>query len=193
MKKVVVISTVFIIIANVALVPSAGSLDNALTTIRGTYQCVPNPCTTDPCLPGLIWAVNDNDRIYYLVGRCGWEWGCENTVWNGYRPKEGDTVVVVGQVYEEQDLRDRTFYNIEVVFLLPGICPVEIIYGSDSKETELLRSIRDTLLSKSQEGRELIKLYYQWSPLVVRAMEADEDFKEDIKEMLDEILSLISQ
>ena len=41
------------------------------------------------------------------------------------------------------------------------------------------------------KGRELIKLYYQWSPVIVREMEADEDFKEDIKEMVDGILGMI--
>ena len=70
-------------------------------------------------------------------------------------------------------------------------CLAQSIYGTDSAETKLLRSIRDNILSKSQEGRELIKLYYQWSPFIVRAMEAVEEFKEDIREMVDEILPLI--
>jgi len=43
-------------------------------------------------------------------------------------------------------------------------------------------------LCKTQEGRELIKLYYQWCPAIVKAMEADEDFKEDVREMVDGIL-----
>lgn len=72
-----------------------------------------------------------------------------------------------------------------------GSCPSETIYGSDSYEVELLRSIRDNVLSKTQEGQELIKLYYQWSPFIVRAMEADDDFREDIKEMVDGMLSVI--
>ena len=70
-------------------------------------------------------------------------------------------------------------------------CPSETIYGEHSEETELLRYIRDNVLGKSQEGRELIKLYYQWSPMIVQAMEADEEFKEDIREMIDGILPLI--
>ena len=42
-------------------------------------------------------------------------------------------------------------------------------------------------------GNELIKLYYQWSPLVVEAMQADEGFKEDVKEMIDGVLELIGE
>ena len=72
-------------------------------------------------------------------------------------------------------------------------CCIEEIYGEHSETTEYLRDVRDNLLSKSQEGRELIKLYYQWSPAIVRGIQADEDFKEGIKEMVDEILPLLSQ
>jgi hypothetical protein len=46
-------------------------------------------------------------------------------------------------------------------------------------------------LSKTPEGQEIIKLYYQWSPLIVKAMEEDEEFKEDVAEMIDEVLRLI--
>ena len=72
-----------------------------------------------------------------------------------------------------------------------GGCPVGKIYGEYSKETELLRYFRDNVLSKTSEGQELIKLYYQWSPAIVRAMEEDEKYMEDVKEMLDGVLSLI--
>ena len=72
-------------------------------------------------------------------------------------------------------------------------CLVRSIYGEHSTETELLRSIRDNVLSKTQEGRELIELYYQWSPFIVKAIEADEEFKQEIKEMIDNMLPMISQ
>ncbi len=64
-------------------------------------------------------------------------------------------------------------------------CGAEAIYGEESEETELLRYYRDNVLSKTPEGRELIKLYYLWSPTIVRAMEQDEEFKEELKQMLD--------
>ena len=194
MKKVVVINAVFIIIVNVAFVHPADSLDNASTTIRGKYLCVGNPCNTDTCLPGMIWAVQHDDTIYYLIHkRYGWVWGCENVSWTfGYKPKEGSTVVVFGQVNEAQDVVwNRPYYNIKVEYLFPVICPATLIYDSDSTETELMRSIRDNVLSKTKEGRELIKLYYQWSPFIIRAMEEDEDFKDEMKELVDGILGIM--
>jgi len=73
----------------------------------------------------------------------------------------------------------------------PCICPPLCIFGENSEEVELLRYFRDNVLSQTPEGRELIKLYYQWSPVIVNAMEEDGEFKEDVKEMIDGVLPII--
>jgi hypothetical protein len=65
-------------------------------------------------------------------------------------------------------------------------CPTEEIYGEHSEETELLRYLRDNVLSKTLEGQELIRLYYKWSPVIVEIMNEDEQFKAQVKETLDE-------
>ena len=70
-------------------------------------------------------------------------------------------------------------------------CPIESLYSESSAETELLRYFRDNVLTKTPEGRGIVKLYYQWSPAMVKAMKEDEEFKEDVKEMVDAILRLI--
>jgi len=70
-------------------------------------------------------------------------------------------------------------------------CPSELIYGEHSKETESLRYFRDNVLNQSPEGQEIIRLYNEWSPVIVKAMEADEEFKEEVKEMVDGVLELI--
>lgn len=74
-----------------------------------------------------------------------------------------------------------------------GSFPFSQIYGEESEEVGLLRQYRDDVLSTTHEGRELIKLYYQWYPVVVRTMEEDEDFKEDVKELLDGVLEMIEK
>ena len=66
----------------------------------------------------------------------------------------------------------------------PMPCAAEAIYGEDSEEIELLRFVRDNFLSKTPEGRELIKVYYQWSPSILKAIQNDEEFKEEIKKMI---------
>ena len=70
-------------------------------------------------------------------------------------------------------------------------CLVETVFGESSKDVELLRFFREEVLNKSPEGQEIIKLYYEWSPTIVKAMEEDETFKEQVKEMIDVSLKLI--
>jgi hypothetical protein len=70
-------------------------------------------------------------------------------------------------------------------------CPSETIYKDNEEALTLLRHFRDNILSQSPIGRELIKLYYQWSPAIVRAMEADEEFKQAVKELVDGIVEMI--
>ena len=70
-------------------------------------------------------------------------------------------------------------------------CPAEYLYGEDSEEVELLRAFRDEVLSQSPVGQEIIKLYYEWSPVIVKAMENDEEFKSELKEIIDEVLLVI--
>ena len=72
------------------------------------------------------------------------------------------------------------------------ICPVEKIYGEYSGKVETLRYFRDNVLNKTKKGQGIIKLYYELSPGIVKAMEEDEEFKEEVKEMIDGILPLIS-
>lgn len=70
-------------------------------------------------------------------------------------------------------------------------CVAEVVYGEGSSQAELLRGIRDNVLSKTPEGRGIIKLYYQWSPMLVKAMETDEEFKQWAMEIADSMLPMI--
>ena len=74
---------------------------------------------------------------------------------------------------------------------IDAMCSFNTIYVDDSKEVELLRAFRDEVLSKTPLGQEIIKLYYQWSPAIVQAMEKDEEFKEEVKEMIDGVFGLV--
>ena len=70
-------------------------------------------------------------------------------------------------------------------------CPSERLYGSYSFEVNLLRKFRDDVLSTTPEGRELITLYYQLSPLVVKTMVEDKNFKDEIKKLIDDLWPMI--
>ena len=63
-----------------------------------------------------------------------------------------------------------------------GPCATVKIYGEDSDEVAILRYLRDNLLIRTPEGREIIRLYHRWNPLIVQAMKSDEAFIQQLKE-----------
>jgi len=73
-------------------------------------------------------------------------------------------------------------------------CPATITLKEEvsrEKDLRILRKFRDEVLRETPVGQEIIKLYYEWSPVVVKAMEEDEEFKKEVKEMIDGVLELI--
>ena len=67
----------------------------------------------------------------------------------------------------------------------------DINKDQDSEEVKLLRYIRDNVVRKTPEGQEIIRLYYQLSPMIVKVMKKDEEFKEEVKALIDGILGLV--
>jgi hypothetical protein len=59
--------------------------------------------------------------------------------------------------------------------------------------TEFLRYLCDTILSQIPEGSEIFRLYYEWNPVIVKAMEEDEEFNNQVKTAIDRIFPLISE
>ncbi len=72
-------------------------------------------------------------------------------------------------------------------------CMIERLYGEDSEDTGLCRYFRDSVLSRTPEGRAIIRLYYAGSPFIVRAMEENQAYAAKVKEIIDSILPLIGK
>ena len=70
-------------------------------------------------------------------------------------------------------------------------CAAEQIYGEYSKEVALLRYFRNNVLSPVPEGREIIRFYYKWSPVIVKTIEKDVEYKKEVKAILDRVLKLL--
>ena len=84
-------------------------------TITGEYVLAPNPCTTFPCLPGMVYTVLSDGKHYYITVNQSFLWAeGEKISWNGYTPKAGDRVKVVGEIEEKQDINGKHFYQIVV-------------------------------------------------------------------------------
>ena len=74
-----------------------------------------------------------------------------------------------------------------------GYCPLSAALNYDEEKLNTLRKFRDEVLSETPLGREYIKLYYQWSPVVLQMMEEDEEFKEEVKVLIEQLLPLIEE
>jgi len=171
---------IFIIctLLNFMLDESAISSENCKIMI-GKLTCVPNPCTNNLkvtirstedisdtttvvvnqssttstlCIPGMVWTIETDNFYpgYILYFNGSWRW-CDgdDLYWKEYTFEEGDSVIVI--------FKDRNVENIIPI----GFCTAEKIYGEDSEEVELLRYFRYNVLSKTPEGREIIRLYYE--------------------------------
>jgi hypothetical protein len=51
--------------------------------------------------------------------------------------------------------------------------------------------LRDKVLSQTPEGQEIIRLYYNWCPVIVKMMEEDEEFQSWVKEMIEGVVELM--
>lgn len=74
----------------------------------------------------------------------------------------------------------------------PIPCPLSLIYGNDSPQVQTLRNFRDTVLRRTPEGRELIRLYYQWGPFAARAIAANDQVREEAEQLADAVLLMMA-
>jgi hypothetical protein len=88
---------------------------SGLKTITGRYSHVGNFCTTDPCLPGMAYAVLANEKCYYITVND--RWISENRPWDEYTPQPNDIVTITGYLKEKKDVFGKPFQTIEVVSL----------------------------------------------------------------------------
>ena len=96
-------------------------------------------------------------------------------------------------VCEEEPTTTTTAEATTTTTSAPQTCPFLEIYGEGSEEVEILRYLRDNVLSKTSEGQEIIRLYYQWAPIMTIAVRNDEEVKTEIKELADDILMMITE
>ena len=72
-----------------------------------------------------------------------------------------------------------------------SICFLEWLFGEDSEAIDCLINVREACLNNSPEGREITRLYYQWSPFLISTIGGDEELQKDIKAMVGGFLQLV--
>ena len=86
-------------------------------TLTGVYSYVANPCTTEPCLPGMVYAIMVDNECYYLT--VNGHFFSENRSWKDYMPKPNEIVTVEGFLQERMDVFGDTYRIIKVLLVKP--------------------------------------------------------------------------
>ena len=85
---------------------------------RSEFDYVDNPCTTDPCLPGVVAAIVEDGHAYVIVVDGHWvdttyDWEAE---WN-FNGLPGQTTMAAGVVSYHTDIDGTFYYEIELTSL----------------------------------------------------------------------------
>jgi hypothetical protein len=70
-------------------------------------------------------------------------------------------------------------------------CAAETVLGDDKESLELLRQYRDKILSKSEQGKSIIKIYYEKSPHIVELLKQNPFLKDKCSAALKTIIPYI--
>jgi hypothetical protein len=81
-------------------------------TVTGRCVFVPNPCTTQPCLPGMAYALLGDDGELLFITRGG-HWSDQPPRVGGLTLQVGDRLALTGGVSEHQDAFGRPYRLIE--------------------------------------------------------------------------------
>lgn len=117
----------------------------------------------------------------------------ESTTTSTISPSTTSTIPINGSTTTIEDESSTTTTINDETTTSMAVCPSEIIYGEYSEETEHLRYFRDNVLSQTPTGQEIIKLYYEWSPIIIKAIKEDEEFMKQVKEMIDGVLEMVGE
>lgn len=73
------------------------------------------------------------------------------------------------------------------------ICFIETLYGDDSDEVAHLRSLRDQMVRTFPASQEIVNLYYALSPALVDVIAEDGNFKNKLKNILDDLIQVTEE
>ncbi len=108
MKKIIkhIITLILLFFSIIAFAQST-------TQFTGILQQVGNPCTTNPCLPGLVWSLETDTADFILSVDNSWIWE-DDLIINGTQYYEGDTIIVMGTDTIKYDIIGNPYYELEI-------------------------------------------------------------------------------
>ncbi|MDR1335406.1 MAG: T9SS type A sorting domain-containing protein [Tannerella sp.] len=139
---------------------------------RGKLVGKPNPCTTIPCLPGIVWALETVENSYILSADN--HWYRDNLVFDNTEYSREDSVVISGTAYHKYDINNKAYIElkIEKIALAGQTTSDSKVWHTDSddprpqsifvdeKKILHISNAKNTLLSiHDTHGRKLQTLY----------------------------------
>ena len=84
------------------------------TLLSGTLDLVPNPCLSDPCLPGQVYSLIYENKVYILTIDGNWIWGSDEFEWKKRQLTPGEKIVAEGPVSEHMDIKKNKYFQLEI-------------------------------------------------------------------------------
>jgi len=75
---------------------------------------MPNPCETDPCLPGLVFGLETSSKSYVLTINSNWIWADNKLIVEDIEYFIDDEVEITGITTIKQDIYSKEYTELEI-------------------------------------------------------------------------------
>ena len=83
-------------------------------TYSGKIIGTPNPCQTDPCLPGVVLGLETISNIYVLTINSNWIWSNNKLIVEDIEYFLDDEVEITGTITTKQDINSNEYIELEI-------------------------------------------------------------------------------
>jgi len=90
-------------------------------TYSGKIIYTPNPCQTDPCLPGVVFGLETTSNIYVLTINSNWIWSNNKLIIKDIEYFIDDEVEITGTITTKQDINSNEYIELEIESTLSNI------------------------------------------------------------------------
>lgn len=104
MKKLIIILLIFL---------SNNLVGQDIIKFSGLAHTIPNPCMTEICLPGIVWAL-ENDTATYVLSKNN-SWFPQDLIINNKKYNNNENINLYGYIKKEQDYSGNDFYKLEII------------------------------------------------------------------------------
>ena len=85
-----------------------------ISTYSGKIIYAPNPCLTDPCLPGIVFGLETTSNIYVLTINSNWIWSNNKLIVEDIEYFLDDEVEITGTITTKQDINSNEYIELEI-------------------------------------------------------------------------------